>query len=57
MNYSQKKLIRILVSRCEIDMPLIREIYEYKYKVPMKEDITGDTSGIYQKLCGFLAGK
>ena len=52
-----EKLIRILVSRCEIDMPLIREIYEYKYKVPMKEDIAGDTSGIYQKLCGFLAGK
>ena len=52
-----EKLIRILVSRCEIDMSLIREIYEYKYKVPMKEDIAGDTSGIYQKLCGFLAGK
>ena len=54
---NDEKLIRILVSRCEIDMPLIREIYEYKYKVPMKEDIAGDTSGIYQKLCGFLAGK
>ena len=54
---NEEKLSRALVSRCEIDMPLIREVYEYKYKANMKEDIAGDTSGVYQKLCGFLAGK
>ena len=54
---NDEKLIRILVSRYEIDMPLIREIYEYKYKANMKEDIAGDTYGDNKKLCGFLAGK
>ena len=54
---NEEKLSRALVSRCEIDMPLIREMYEYKYKTPMKEDIIGDNSGMYQKLCIFLAKK
>ena len=38
-------------------VPLIREMYEYKYKTPMIDDINTDTSGIYQKLCVYLAGK
>ena len=54
---NEEKLSRALVSRCEIDMPLIREIYEYKYKTPMKDDIIDDNSGMYQKLCIFLAEK
>ena len=54
---NEEKLSRALVSRCEIDMPLIREMYEYKYKTPMIDDINTDTSGIYQKLCVYLAGK
>ena len=54
---NEENLSRVLVSRCEIDMPLIKEIYEYKYKEPIEEDIKGDTSGLYQKLCLFLAGK
>ena len=49
-------LNRVLVERAEIDMKEIREIYEIKYKKTLKEDIAGDTSGIYQKLCLFLAG-
>ena len=54
---NEENLSRVLISRCEIDMPLIKEIYEYKYKAPIEEDIKGDTSGLYQKLCLFLAGK
>ena len=54
---NEEKLSRALVSRCEIDMPLIREMYEYKYKTPMKQDIIGDNSGMYQKLCVYLAEK
>ena len=34
----------------------IREIYPIKYKNTLKDDIVGDTSGWYQKLCLFLAG-
>ena len=38
-------------------MPVIREMYEYKYKNNLKDDIINDTSGNYQKLCVFLAEK
>ena len=44
-------LNRVLVSRNEIDMDDIKEIYKQKYNVTMREDISGDTSGIYEKLC------
>ena len=47
-------LNRILVSRTEIDMDDIKEFYQKKYNVTMKEDIIGDTSGIYQNLCLYL---
>jgi hypothetical protein len=48
-------LNRVLVSRNEIDMDDIREIYQAKYNVAMRDDIIGDTSGIYEKLCLHLA--
>ena len=51
---NEKILSRILVSRSELDMPLMREIYQFKYKISMKDDIIGDTSGFYQKLCVYL---
>ena len=36
-------------------MPQIKEIYQWKYKKTLKEDIKGDTSGEYQKLYLFVA--
>ena len=53
----EEVLSRALVSRCELDMPAMRDIYQTKYKVTMKEDIIDDTSGNYQKLCVFLSEK
>ena len=50
-------LSRALVSRNELDMPLMREIYQFKYNISMKEDIIGDTSGSYQILCVNLSEK
>ena len=47
-------LNRVLVSRTEIDMDEIKEFYQKKYNVTMREDIIGDTSGIYQNLCLYL---
>lgn len=44
-------LNRVLVARNEIDMDDIRQFYQTKYNVTMREDIMGDTSGIYQTLC------
>ena len=48
-------LNRVLIARNEIDMDEIRELYQQNYGVTMREDIIGDTSGIYQKLCLYLA--
>ena len=48
-------LSRVLVLRNEIDMDEINDYYKEKYKKDMKDDIIGDTSGNYQKLCLILA--
>ena len=48
-------LNRCLASRCGLDMPQIKEIYKWKYKTSLKQDIIGDCSGIYQKLCLYVA--
>ena len=49
-------LNRVLAARRGVDMPQIKEIYQWKYNVSLKEDIMGDTSGMYQKLCLYVAG-
>ena len=38
----EEVLSRALVSRCELDMAAMRDIYQTKYKVTMKEDIIDD---------------
>lgn len=43
-------LIRILVSRREVDMPQIKQFYKQNYKKDMIEDIKDDTSGNYRKI-------
>jgi len=43
-------LIRIIVSRCEIDMVQIKAEYERNYGVPLVDSISGDTSGDYKKI-------
>ena len=50
-------LNRVLATRNEIDMTEIRELYKWKYKVNMRDDIIGDTSGNYQNLCVYLSEK
>ena len=48
-------LNRVLAARRGVDMPQIKEIYQWKYKTTLKDDIVGDTSGMYQKLCLYVA--
>ena len=48
-------LIRILVTRDEIDMPQIKQFYKQIYKKDMIEDIKDDTSGNYRKILVELA--
>ena len=53
----EETLSRALVSRCELDMASIRDMYQTKYNTSLKEDIIGDTSKNYQKLCVYLSEK
>ena len=48
-------LIRILVTRDELDMPQIKEAYKRLYKKDMIKDIESDTSGDYKRLLVELA--
>lgn len=48
-------LIRVLITRDEIDMPQIKQYYKQMYKKDMIEDIKDDTSGNYQKILLELA--
>ena len=43
-------LIRILITRCDVDMNIIKKYYKQLYQKDMIEDIKNDTSGDYQKL-------
>ena len=45
-----KTLIRILITRCEVDMNIIKKYYKQLYNKEMIEDIKNDISGDYQKL-------
>uniref|UniRef100_A0A7N6B3L8 Annexin n=1 Tax=Anabas testudineus TaxID=64144 RepID=A0A7N6B3L8_ANATE len=51
-----KTLIRIMVSRSEVDMLDIRQEYIKKYGKSLFADISGDTSGDYKKLLFKLCG-
>ena len=49
-------LIRVLVTRDELDMPQIKQYYKQLYGKDMLEDIKNDTSGDYKKLLIELVG-
>uniref|UniRef100_A0A3Q0SIA1 Annexin n=1 Tax=Amphilophus citrinellus TaxID=61819 RepID=A0A3Q0SIA1_AMPCI len=51
-----KTLIRIMVSRSEVDMLDIRQEYLKNYRKSLYTDISGDTSGDYKKLLLKLCG-
>ena len=48
-------LNRVLAARRGVDMPQIKEICQWKYNTTLKDDIKGDTSGTYEKLCLYVA--
>ena len=51
------QLIRCLVSRCEIDMKLIKRYFKQIYKKDMIQRVNEDTSGEYKKLLEGLMSK
>ena len=52
-----KQLIRIIVSRCEIDLKAIKQAYFQLYNRDMITDIRKDTSGDYKKVLTELCNK
>ena len=52
-----KQLIRIIVSRCEIDLKAIKEAYFKLYNRDMITDIRNDTTGDYKKILTQLCNK
>jgi len=51
---NDKKLIRNIVSRCEIDLPQIKQCYRRMYGRELVSDVRGDTSGDYKKILSKL---
>ncbi|XP_062874274.1 annexin A1a isoform X2 [Trichomycterus rosablanca] len=54
--YKGKILTRIMVSRSEVDMALIKQEYKKKYGKTLYKDILDDTKGDYEKILLALCG-
>ena len=54
---NEKILNRIIVTRNEVDMDVIKEYYKILFSLKLIDDIKGDTSGDYQKLLVALIDK
>lgn len=57
MGTKDTMLIRILVSRDEIDMERIKRYYKQLYKKEMYDDVANDVSGDYKIVLLDLIGK
>lgn len=42
-------LIRIIVSRCELDLGIIKKVYQQTYERSLYEAVESETSGDYKK--------
>ena len=51
---NDSRLVRVMVSRCEIDLPLIKQEYRRIYGRDLIYDIRSDTSGDYKKILTYL---
>lgn len=51
-----RNLIRIIVSRCDVDLGNIKREYEKKFGKSLAADVSGDTSGDYKKALLALIG-
>ena len=51
---NDSRLVRAIVSRCEVDMPRIKQAYQGLYGRDLVSDVRSDTSGNYQKILTYL---
>ena len=58
---NEKILTRVIVTRCEIDLPIMQQYYKQLYGKEMLKDIANDVSGDYKKilmtLCNYNLNK
>ena len=47
---NNSKLIRVIISRCEIDLPQIKDAYQKIYNRDLLKDVRDDTSGYYRQI-------
>lgn len=57
MGTDDRALIRLVITRCEIDMVDIKEAFQRKYGKTLKSFIKGDTSGDYKHALYALIGE
>lgn len=57
MGTKDHTLIRVIVSRCEIDLQSIKIAYQNKYGKSLCQAVSSDTSGDYKKLLLALVGE
>ena len=51
---NDSRLVRVIVSRCEVDMPMIKQAYRRLYGRDLIYDVRSDTSGDYKKILTHL---
>ena len=54
---NEKILNRVIITRNEVDMDIIKEYYNILFSINLVDDVKGDTSGDYQKLLLALINK
>lgn len=52
----EESLTRAIVSRAEVDMKNVKEVYRATYRKTVTDDVTGDTSGYYKDILLTLVG-
>lgn len=52
----EESLTRAIVSRAEIDMRKVKEVYRARYRTTVTSDVNGDTSGYYNGILLTLVG-
>jgi hypothetical protein len=51
---NDSRLVRVIVSRCEVDMPKIKSEYQRIFNRDLVKDVRSDTSGNYRKILTHL---
>ena len=51
---NDSRLVRVIVSRCEVDMPRIKQAYQRLFGRDLLMDVRSDTSGNYKKILTYL---